>query len=119
MRTVFTGWRAILPELNNGITATYLLPGFDEYLLGYGDRSAVLDPAYAQRICPGGNGVFNPTIVIDGVVTGTWKRTFKKGAVVIEVAPFRPLTPAENDALSAAANRYGEFLGMPVVLLRA
>ena len=53
-----------LPDLNNGIKATYLLPGFDEYLLGYSDRSAALDPAYAQRICPGGNGVFNPTIVI-------------------------------------------------------
>ncbi len=72
------------PELNTGTTATYLLPGFDEYLLGYSDRSAVLDPAYAQRICPGGNGMFSPTIVIDGVVTGTWKRTFKGGAVVIE-----------------------------------
>ena len=27
----------------------YLLPGFDEYLLGYGDRSAVLDPDYANE----------------------------------------------------------------------
>ncbi len=72
------------PELNTGTTATYLLPGFDEYLLGYTDRSAVLDPAYAQRICPGGNGMFSPTIVFDGFVTGTWKRTFKGGAVVIE-----------------------------------
>ena len=44
-------------------------------------------------------------------VTGVWKRTLKKAAVVIEVAPFRPLTPAENHALSAAAERYGAFLG--------
>ena len=103
------------PDLSSGMESTYLLPGFDEYLLGYSDRSAVLDPADAQRICPGGNGVFNPTLVIDGNVTGTWKRTFKKGAVVIEVVPFRALTPAENSALSAAAERYGGFLGMPVV----
>jgi len=108
-----------LPELNTGTTTTYLLPGFDEYLLGYTDRSAVLDPAYAQRICPGGNGMFSPTIVIDGVVTGTWKRTVKGGAVIIETTPFRPLTSAENEALSAAADRYGEFMGMSVVLLQA
>ncbi len=107
------------PDLSNGMESTYLLPGFDEYLLGYGDRSAVLDPADAQRICPGGNGMFNPTIVIDGHVAGIWKRTFKKGAVAIELTPFRALTPAENHALSAAADRYGEFLGMPVVLTRA
>ena len=104
------------PDLSSGMESTYLLPGFDEYLLGYGDRSAVLDPADAQRICPGGNGVFNPTLVIDGHVAGTWKRTFKKGAVAVELAPFRALTPAENSALSAAAERYGEFLEMPVVL---
>jgi len=57
--------------------------------------------------------------VIDGVVTGTWKRTFKGGAVVIETTPFRPLTAAENDALADAADRYGRFLGLPVVLLHA
>jgi hypothetical protein len=107
------------PEINHATPSVHLLPGFDEYLLGYRDRSAVLDPAYAQRICPGGNGMFNPTLVIDGVVTGTWKRTFKGGAVVIEPAPFQPLTAAENEALSAAADRYGRFLGLPVVLHHA
>ena len=49
-------------------------------------------------------------------VAGTWKRTFKKGAVVIELAPFRPLTDAEKHAVAAAADRYGEFMGLPVML---
>lgn len=101
---------------SRGMQSAYLLPGFDEYVLGYGDRRAVLDPAYAQRICPGDNGMFIPTLVIDGVVTGVWKRILKKHAVVIEVAPFRPLATAENHAINAAAQRYGEFLGLPVVL---
>ncbi len=90
------------PDLSSGMASVHLLPGFDEYLLGYGDRSAMLDPAYAQRICPGGNGMFVPTVVIDGMVAGVWKRTLKKGAVVIDIAPFRPFTPAENHAISAA-----------------
>ena len=101
----------------SGIQPVYLLPGFDEYVLGYRDRSAVLDPVNAQRICPGGNGVFNPTIVIDGRVAGTWRRALKKDRVVIEMAPFRPLTSAEYNALGAAADRYGEFLGLPVVIV--
>lgn len=104
-----------LQDRVDGTRSLHLLPGFDEYILGYGDRSAVLDPVYAQRICPGGNGVFNPTVVIDGAVTGVWKRTLKKDAVVIEGAPFRTLTATEQDALNAAAARYGEFLGMSVV----
>src|SRR5665647_1390124 len=35
-----------------------LLPGFDEIILGYGDRSMTLAPEHADRIVPGGNGVF-------------------------------------------------------------
>ncbi|MCA0144230.1 winged helix DNA-binding domain-containing protein [Blastococcus sp. LR1] len=53
--------------------AVRLLPGFDEFLLGYADRSAALDPAFAERICPGRNGVFAPTVVVDGRVAGTWR----------------------------------------------
>jgi len=94
----------------------HLLPGFDEYLLGYRDRSAVLDPQYANQIVPGGNGVFYPTIVSNGRVVGTWKRIFKKGAVVITQHPFTGLTVSEQAGFNAAAQRYGDFLGMPVVI---
>ncbi len=53
--------------------AELLLPGFDEFVLGYGDRAEVLDPEHADRIAPGGNGVFRPTVVREGRVVGTWK----------------------------------------------
>ena len=52
----------------------HLLSGFDEYLLGYQDRSAVLAPEWADRIVPGNNGVFQPTIVSNGFVVGRWHR---------------------------------------------
>ena len=52
--------------------ALHLLPGFDEFVLGYADRSAVLDPTHAARIVPGANGVFRPTVVLGGRVVGTW-----------------------------------------------
>ncbi len=53
--------------------AELLLPGFDEFVLGYGERADVLDPEHADRIVPGGNGMFRPTVVRDGRVVGTWK----------------------------------------------
>jgi hypothetical protein len=96
-------------------SSTYLLPGFDEYLLGYKDRSDVLDPQHAKKVLPGG-GMFSPTIVMDGQVVGTWKRAVKKGAVVIAPTPFRRMTAAEHDSLDDAAQHYGEFLGMPAAL---
>ena len=54
------------------------------------------------------------TIVIGGRVVGSWKRSFKKGTVVVELAPFAPLTSADAEAVNAAQRRYGEFLGLPV-----
>ncbi len=55
--------------------AELLLPGFDEFVLGYGERAEILDAEHADRIVPGGNGVFRPTVVRDGRVVGCWKWT--------------------------------------------
>ncbi|HXF60615.1 MAG TPA: winged helix DNA-binding domain-containing protein [Caldilineaceae bacterium] len=94
----------------------YLLPAFDEYLLGYRERSAVLDPRHAQQVAPGSNGVFRPLIVIGGRVVGTWQRAHKKNAVVVTASPFMTLSQDEQQALAAAAEPYGRFLGKSVVL---
>jgi hypothetical protein len=103
------------PAAPDEVAPVYLLPGFDEFVLGYGDRRAILDPAYADRICPGGNGVFSPTVVIDGKIRGTWKRTFKAQGVAVEWAPFQPFTAAEEMVLRAVATQYGDFLAMPIL----
>lgn len=67
-----------LPDLlaahRRAARALHLLPGFDEFLLGYGDRSHVLPPEHAERVTPGGNGVFRGTVVVGGTVVGTWTR---------------------------------------------
>lgn len=94
----------------------FALPGFDEYLLGYKDRSAVLDAAHAEKVCPGGNGVFASTIVIDGRVVGTWKRTIKKSAIEISATPFTTLNKGERHAFNKAAERYAAFMGLPALL---
>ncbi|MDD5028844.1 MAG: winged helix DNA-binding domain-containing protein [Rhodoferax sp.] len=94
--------------------SAFALPGFDEYLLGYQDRSVVLDAAHAEKICPGGNGVFAATLVIDGRVLGTWKRVFKKTGIDITATPFTHLSPAEAQGFAAAVQRYGAFDKLPV-----
>ncbi|NJR12578.1 winged helix DNA-binding domain-containing protein [bacterium] len=68
---------------------------------GRTDRRAVLDPLYANRICPGGNGVFYPTIVSQGQVVGTWTRTLKKNSVLVSAQPFTALSEDESRALPA------------------
>jgi Winged helix DNA-binding domain len=92
----------------------HLLLGFDEYLLGYKDRSAVLAKQYAQRIVPGSNGMFLPTVVINGHVAGTWKRALKKKTVIITLHCFTPLKKPAKQAVLARAEQYGRFIGLPV-----
>ena len=88
----------------------HLLPGFDEYLLGYKDRSAQLSSAHSELIVPGGNGVFRPTVVVDGQVVGTWKRVGKKGAVTVEATPFGKFTATQQHAIDSATKRYLAFI---------
>ncbi len=93
----------------------YLLPAFDEYFLGYKARNAVLDAKYDKQAVSS-NGVFRPMVVIDGQIVGIWKRMYEKGSVVITPSPFHSLTKAENQALVVAANQYGAFFGLSVML---
>ncbi len=95
-------------------TSAHLLPAFDEFIVGYRDRSAVLDGAHRKEALSS-YGMFYPTVVIDGRVRGTWKAERKK-EVRIEVRPFDRLSEAETSALDEAASRYGRFLGLPAKL---
>jgi hypothetical protein len=112
-------WRAAAapgaePASNPASPTVHLLPPFDEYTVAYKDRGAVLDPAHGGVVSS--NGIFYPTILLDGQVAGTWKRTFRKESVVITLSPFAPLKKKALQAAAAAAERYGAFLGKPAVL---
>lgn len=92
----------------------HALPGFDEYLLGYRDRSPALAAEFADRIVPGNNGVFLPTIVVDGAVVGTWKRRESARKIAVNAAPFASLNERAAAGFVRALSRYGEFIGKPV-----
>lgn len=90
----------------------HLLPAFDEYLLGYKDRSAVLDAAHSGKVNPGNNGVFMQTVIIQGRVCATWKRVLRKNSVAMTVHPFAPLRKSDRTALQSAAEHHARFLGV-------
>ncbi len=87
----------------------YLLPAFDEYLIGYTDRSAVLNLANAKRYVTL-NGMFFPIIVFRGEVIGTWKRTIKNELVEIEFYYFGKVTKKIRKLADAEAAKLAEFI---------
>ncbi|HXZ04241.1 MAG TPA: winged helix DNA-binding domain-containing protein [Ktedonobacteraceae bacterium] len=91
-----------------------LLPNFDEYIVGYTDRSAIFDASHSQNLDSRGNVLFQHTIALDGRIVGTWKRTLTKGTVLLTPNLFISLTKAETHALTVSAERYSAFLNMPV-----
>jgi hypothetical protein len=90
------------------------LPGFDEYMLGFKDRTLMVDAEHMAAIIPGRNGVFQPTVVLDGRVVGTWRRKLKRAAVAVTVTPLSELSRADRDAVEAAFAPYGRYVGLPV-----
>ena len=96
------------PAAHSGLV---LLPGFDEYLLGYRDRDAVLAEQHREHVVPGGNGIFLPMIVSGGQIVGTWKRGASRRALSIETRPFIGLSKAQQGRLRRAASAYARFVG--------
>lgn len=103
------------PVAGDRTPTAFLLPSFDEYLVGYRDRTAVLNPLHAKQAAPGG-GMLSATVVLDGQVVAVWKRTIKRDRVSLDVAPFSGLDRALMRAIAAAADGYGRFIDMPVEL---
>jgi hypothetical protein len=98
-------------------TVDYLaLPGFDEYMLGFKDRSMMLDADHKQAIIPGGNGVFQATIVRGGRVIGTWKRSLTKKNTVVDVRPLVVLAAGDRARVEEVLEPYARFTGLPLLV---
>ncbi|MGC5021806.1 winged helix DNA-binding domain-containing protein [Micromonospora sp. DT47] len=105
---------ALLDAPRTSVDDVLVLPGFDEYLLGFKDRTLMLDPAHKQAIIPGGNGVFQATLVRGGRVVGTWKRTVGRTRATVTLHPLVPLDAAVRARFEAALDGYARFLGLPL-----
>ena len=97
-------------------TPPRVLPGFDEYLLGYKNRTLMADPATMAAVIPGGNGMFRSTVVIDGQVRATWKRTMRSKRIDITVEPLAGWRPGKvvKKSVDQQFAAFGDFVELPV-----
>ena len=105
------------PPAEAAAPTVHLLQGFDEYLVGYSESKYVLDAAGTARSRILDRSVPNHVLVLDGQVAGHWKRTIKRASVTIEAVLYAPFDDAQAAALQAAADRHGEFLGLPATVV--
>ncbi len=85
-----------------------LLSWYDEFIIGYKDRSATFDPATGKFVPTPKNGVYSPLILINGKISGTWKLAHKGNS--IDIRAFRKFTVAETASLNKVIKRYLRFI---------
>jgi hypothetical protein len=92
---------------------THLLPNYDEYFIGFKDRSAFgarLESAGVERKTSALSG---QALIVNGQIVGGWKRTLVGETVIVEPRPLIRLNKAEQRAVGAAARKFGRFLELP------
>ena len=100
------------------LAAAHLIPPFDELLIAYKDRAAILDPRHAPRLNAGG-GMISGALVLRGAVAGTWRRIIGKGEVALAIDPFAPLSSGDRKLVTAAAEGYARFLRLaPAITIK-
>lgn len=96
--------------------SVHLLPAFDEFLISYKDRSAAITISNNKKAISE-NGIFRPIIVVDGHVTGLWKRTTKKDKLLIEIDLFHELDNNSIQQIETKALQFGNFMNKQVELI--
>lgn len=82
---------------------------YDEYISSSRGRLAKVANEAGVRLGVAGNALLY-IIVVNGQVVGTWRRTLRRDAVVIETNLYTRLTAAESMAVADAARAYAGFL---------
>jgi hypothetical protein len=60
--------------------------------------------------------IYNGALILDSQLAGHCKRTVTKRSVTFTVALRVPFDDAQMQALHAAADEYGQFLGVPATV---
>lgn len=92
---------------------SFALPPFDEFFVGYADRGAALEPGDAERVTA--FQLLGPLTLVDGRVTGSWRRRFAGKRVTFATQPFAAESEAQREDVRRALSRYARFVELEPV----
>jgi hypothetical protein len=86
--------------------SAHLLPNYDEFFIGYRDRSAIGQRLKTTKSVMGGSALIGHVMVVNGQLVGGWKRM----ANVIALKPSAKLTPAERRLVDRELAKLNAFI---------
>lgn len=86
----------------------HVLSIYDEYISSYKDRSAIGRAADVPTLMAMGNALTG-IVLLNGQISGTWKRTQRKNEVAVDVQPLRKISKTERTAVESTAHAYAHF----------
>lgn len=85
-----------------------LLPPFDEFVVSYKDRSDMIEEVHYGKVMTK-TGIFSPTIMLNGEIIGSWKKTMQKGLPRIALSFFEKTTKKREALFNAEIKRLEKF----------
>ena len=101
---------------HNSQKSIHLLPGYDEYIISYKDRSAMLTIKDKKKTVSN-NGIFRPVIILNGQVIGIWRKNTKSDKIIIEIESFISFSKAVIKLIKNASLELEHFFNKKVELL--
>ena len=92
-------------EATKFLDSACLLPSFDEYLISYKDRTAVIDAQHQPKAFTN-NGIFRPIVMYNGKIIGTWRKVVKKEMISIEISAFENKKEQKKEVLKKIESKY-------------
>ncbi len=87
-----------------------LLPLFDPYLMGYANRDHLFEKVHAPKVSRTA-GWISAVVLVNGRVEGTWTHAVNKGALRIDVVPFKRLGTSVTSDVRKRASEIAKALG--------
>ena len=95
--------------------SAHLLPNYDEYFVGFKDRSAIADRLRKVVTNARVDALMGHVVVVDGQLVGGWRRTLGT-SLTIEIAALTAVTAPERKLIDAATRQLGEFHALPATV---
>lgn len=96
--------------------AAHLLPNYDEYFIGFKDRSAIGQRLGHSALVTGGNALIGHVVAIDGQLVGGWRRGFEEGKTVLRFELMVKLKRKEHSSLKRAVERFSDYTGSAILV---